>query len=394
MSAKVVALLCGVLTLVLFFVTGDYDQADASLQSFYSQILSANFSVARWNIERAIGLWPTNARYLTWQGYLASQKLPPHCYYGHDSILDAEEKAAALAAITDYRLAIELNSRDAVAHHNLAWLLHLSRNDSDAAKEWHEATLIDPGNAVFHLSYGMFLAEIRDVQTGTKEIEEAVQLSPSILDSPFFAQYRLRNRVAADTIVDQCVARLRNRLTQVSDPILEARLGKLYQYLGQWPRSIQLLEDAAIRLPNLALVWFNLGEAYTVRGDTQKAMECYKKAKLINDSLAGPYLRIGQTYMKGGQKALAAQNLNQAIERWERVSPITASHNNRLYNGPKQRIDDLLPTTLLWYVSSCESSEAYRALTEIASQNQRSLYGNRVSTCEQIPAPHSWPFRN
>lgn len=52
-----------------------------------------------------------------------------------------------------------------------------------------------------------------------------------------------------------------------------------------------------------------------------------------------------------------------ASKKWAHVNPVTAAaHNNRLYGGSPQIIDDLPPTTLVWYVSPCEASAAYRAL--------------------------------
>jgi hypothetical protein len=69
------------------------------------------------------------------------------------------------------------------------------------------------------------------------------------------------------------------------------------------------------------------------------------------------------------------------------VNPVTAAHNNRLYGGPQQTIDDLLPTTLVWYASPCEASAAYTALAERMPDNK--LYASRSRTCESLPAPHA-----
>jgi tetratricopeptide (TPR) repeat protein len=306
--------------------------------------------------------------------------------------MNAGDKQAASEAAADYRHALELNSRDAVAHHNLAWLEHLFGDDGAAARDWREATLIDPGNAVFHLSYGMFLEESGNAQTGRDQIETAIELSPSILDSPFFTRYRNLNHEASDSIVAHCVTKLENMLGRARDPILEARLGRLYQYSHEWARSTALLQDAAKQLPNLALVWFNLGEAYAVQGDATQAMDCYRKANMVNGSLAATYLRMGELYLRSGQKELAIHNLRLAAEKWGHVNPITASHNNRLYNGPRQQIDDLLPTTLVWYTTPCEASAAHRGLSQLFPGITE--YARRSNTCEEIPAPHLGPREN
>jgi tetratricopeptide (TPR) repeat protein len=389
MRVKPIGLLFAASVLIINFIIGDYDRADSSLRSFYSQVLSANFQGARKSIDEAIKLWPGNSRYYTWRAYSISQKLPAQCSRGTQSgvALSNENREAVSEAVADYRRALELNSRDAVAHHNLAWLEHLLGDDTTARWDWHEATAIDPDNSVFRLSFGMFLEENGDVQGAAEQYEIAIELSPSILDSQFFVQYRGRSPKAADSVVAHSIAKFESRLEQSNDPILEARLGKLYEF-HNLTRSAQLLQDSAQQLPNLPLVWFNLGEIREMQGDPASAADFYAKASAIDSSLAGPFLGMGEIYFKNGQKSVSAYNMREAIKKWERINPITAAHNNRLYPGPPQRIDDLLPTTLLWYISPCEASRAYKTLANLSALNDRSRYLEGANTCEQIPAPH------
>jgi tetratricopeptide (TPR) repeat protein len=345
-------------------------------------MLSANFAGAGQSIHEAIRLWPGNTRYYTWRAYCTSQKLPSQCHQP----LSPQDRESAREAIADYRRALELNNRDAVAHHDLAWLEHLLNEDAAADKEWREAIAIDPANAVFHLSYGMFLEETGATQAALEQFESAIEISRSILDSPFFTRLRARSPGDADGIIAHCIAKIEGRLRQEDDPILEARLGKLYQYSGDWARSAQQLQGAARKLPNLPLVWFNLGVVREGQGNTTEAMDCYEKARVIDGSLAGPYLHMGEICLRGGQKKLAADYLRSAAQRWEREKPITAAHNNRLYTGSPQRIDDLLPTTLEWYVTPCEASRAWSALAGLFPAN--ASYSSKSRTCEELPSPH------
>ena len=386
---KSIALVLAALVVVLSLVVGDYDRADSNLRAFYSQMLAADFASARKSIDEAIRLWPGNARYYTWSAYCASQQLLPQCprcFRAMGSAVTKADQQTARRAVEDYQHALQLNDRDAVAYHNLAWLEHLLGEDTAAEKDWRQATQIDPDNAVFHLSYGMFLEETGNAQEGREEFQAALELSPSIVDSPFFVRYAEHSPNAADAIVAHCIAKIESRLGRGRDPISEARLGKLYQYSQNWARSVELLQDAASQLPNLALVWFNLGEAYAHQGDTMQAMDCYRKASVVDASLARPYLRVGEICLQKQQKELAVQNLSLAARRWEHANPITASHNNRLYNGPRQQIDDLLPTTLVWYTSPCEASAAYRDLAQLFPGNPEFI--RRSRTCEELPSPH------
>ena len=99
------------------------------------------------------------------------------------------------SAAADYRRALELNSRDAVAHHNLAWLDHLMGDDREARREWEQAAAIDPGAAIYSLSLGFFLEETGDRGGAARQYVAAIELTPAILDSPFFTRYRDRFRV-------------------------------------------------------------------------------------------------------------------------------------------------------------------------------------------------------
>jgi Tfp pilus assembly protein PilF len=390
MKMKPIALALAAVVLALSLVVDDYNRADSNLKTFYGQMLAADFTGARKSIDEAIRLWPENARYYAWSAYCASQKLPPQCprcFHGMDSAMSGADQQSARRAIEEYRHALQLNSRDAVAYHNLAWLEHLLGEDSAAEKDWREATEIDPDNAVFHLSYGMFLEESGKVQAGKEQFEAAIEISPSIVDSPFFIRYQQRHPESASSIVADCIDKIESRLRHGRDPILEARLGKLYQYSQNWARSMDLLQDAAIQLPNLALVWFNLGEAYAQKGNNTQAMDCYRKASFIDGSLARPYLRMGEIYLRNGQSDLAAQSFRLAVAKWEHVNPITASHNNRLYNGPRQQIDDLLPTTLVWYSTPCEASRAWMGLSQLYPANRD--YGQGTHACEDLPSPHA-----
>ena len=56
-----------------------YAQANDKLKDFYTEIAGANFTSAKDSIDEAIRLWPWNARYYGWRGYLESQQLPSQC---------------------------------------------------------------------------------------------------------------------------------------------------------------------------------------------------------------------------------------------------------------------------------------------------------------------------
>jgi tetratricopeptide (TPR) repeat protein len=370
---------------VVSFVFGDYDRAESNLRKFYAQVETADFRAASKTIDEAIRLWPSNARYYTWRGYAASQELPSQCPV-HGAPLDGKMLEQVRQAATDYRQALKLNSRDAVAHHNLGWLDHLMGRDQEAHHEWEEAVAMDPATAIYHLSLGFFLEETGDSDGAQRKYIAAIELTPAILDSPFFARYRSQFPGRAAAVAQEATADAEARLKAGDDPILKARLGKFYLYRHDLQRAGELLASSAHDLPNLPLVWFNLGEVCRLQGKREDAWAHYGKAKYLDSSLSGPPLRIAEMYREAEQRNPAIENSRAAARLWSHVNPVTAAHNNRLYGGPPQTIDDLLPTTLVWFVSPCEASAAYTALAELMPENK--LYASRSRTCESLPAPH------
>jgi len=390
MTMRPIAIGLAAIVLALQWPFLQHERADAKLANFYSQMAAARFGEARESIDEAIRLWPSNARYYSWRAYCESQQLPSQCprrRQNGSAALSEEDHQSASEAAGDYRRSLLLSNRDAVAHHNLAWLEHLLDDNVTADKDWAEAVQLDPNNPVFHLSYGMFQEEIGNADAAKQQYEAAIELSPSILDSQFFIRYRARSAATAESFVADCVSKTESKLRDGRDPVLEARLGKLYLYSGDLQRAEALLKDAAVQLPNLSLLWFNLGEVYAGQGDSSQAALCYRKVMTLNPSLPQPYLRAGESNLQSGDRNAALQNLNLAVQRWQHMSPITAAHNSRLYGGPRQTIDDLLPTTLVWFTSPCVASEAWRGFSELFPQ--KSEYAKRARTCEQLPAPHS-----
>jgi tetratricopeptide (TPR) repeat protein len=376
-----VAVVLALAAAAMLLVFSDYDRAESDLRTFYGQIAAADFVRARQSIDEAIRLWPSNARYHAWRAYCISQDLPSQC-----RAADARARELAEQAAADYRRALQLNGRDAVAHHNLGWLDHLLGQDREARQEWERAAELDPDTAIYHLSLGMFLDEAGDTETANRQYVAALELSPAILDSPFFSRYRARSAERAEAMLKDAMARTEARLGNGNDPILKARLGKFYLYRGDLQRAAAILESSARELPNLPMVWFNLGEAWRLKGNRDTAWSCYQKAHFLDGGLAGPMLRIGEMYNDAGQRTQAAGDLRLAEQKWAQINPVTAAHNNRLYGGIPQSIDDLLPTTLVWYTSPCEASEAYRALSALFPDNK--MYAARRRTCEDLPDPH------
>ncbi len=62
-------------------------------------------------------------------------------------------------------------------------------------------------------------------------------------------------------------------------PQFKDTLGWITYLQGDYPAAITFLEDAAAKLPNLALVQYHLGMSYLAAGQSDKASERFNKAR-------------------------------------------------------------------------------------------------------------------
>jgi tetratricopeptide (TPR) repeat protein len=386
------ALASMVLLLPARWMEDRYDRADARLEAFYADMRRADLPAARIDIGEAIHLWDWNSRYYAWRGSVVAQTLPAHCSHTTSSrqSLTAKEMTVAQSAIRDYSRALSLNHRAAVAHQNLAWLQHLTADDQAAREHWQAAIRDDPGDAVMHVSYALFLEESGGHAEAQNEVETALELSPSLVDSTFLRDFRSRPADQADALVRLSISRMQTRNDRQADPILEAKLGKLYLFLGDAQHAVTLLRHAVEALPDLPLAWLNLGNAYAILGNTEAATDCYRRSNLLDSLHPGPYFGMARINLVTGHEQAAARYLHRAVLQAQLIPPITAAHQNQLYIGPYQRIDDLLPPVLAQYISPCWNAETALALGEVPFPDEA---GSRagVGDCRQIHSPHSLP---
>jgi tetratricopeptide (TPR) repeat protein len=77
-----------------------------------------------------------------------------------------------------------------------------------------------------------------------------------------------------------------------------------------WQSTIRLLEDVALKSPNLPRSHNNLGIAYQNEGLTDKAIERYQMAIKLNPNMKQPHMNLGLAYKSQGE-------LNKAIEQYK-----------------------------------------------------------------------------
>ena len=105
--------------------------------------------------------------------------------------------------------------------------------------------------------------------------------------------------------------------------------------IAQWKEIVR--QD-----PNLAEIYYNLGNAYMYQGNTDSAIEAFKHALSIDPTLPEAYNKLGIICYKQGDKELAFACWKQALK----IQPDfeEARHNiGLLQNNPQLDADDEIP---------------------------------------------------
>jgi TolB-like protein/DNA-binding winged helix-turn-helix (wHTH) protein/Tfp pilus assembly protein PilF len=180
-------------------------------------------------------------------------------------------KAAALKAL-------QLDGGLAEAHNSLAYVLFWNDWDWNAAEtEFKRALDLNPGYAMAHQWYSMFLALMGREQEAIAESQKALALDP--------------------------VSRIINMET-----------GLPYFFLHRFDEAIPRFQRALELDPNFSLARCDLAWAYLGKGDTQDAIMELEKAVQSNKS-AAILSTLGSAYADAGRRADAEEIVQQLRER-------------------------------------------------------------------------------
>lgn len=87
---------------------------------------------------------------------------------------------------------------------------------------------------------------------------------------------------------------------------------------GNLPEGIQLLENAVTEFPEMAEGYVNLGRAYMLNRQPDRAAKCFEYALILDPRLVGAHFQLGEALEYSGQR-------QQAIEQYERALMIDPS---------------------------------------------------------------------
>ena len=87
---------------------------------------------------------------------------------------------------------------------------------------------------------------------------------------------------------------------------------------GNLPAGIQLLQNAIAEFPEMAEGYVNLGRAYMLNRQPDRAAKCFQNALILDPRLLGVHFQLGEAFEHSGER-------QQAIEQYQRALTINPS---------------------------------------------------------------------
>lgn len=318
-------------------------------RAFIVQLDLGRYSEARVEIERAVRLSPGNAYYASNFGLLeerVASSFDSESPAAYEHPVGEQSRQHVEAAILWYEKALALNPNDGSFQHNLGWLLRMLNQHEPALERFRSALALEPNSAIYRISLGMALERAGIVRDALSEYSAAIRLSPGVVDSRFFSDLKRRLPSEAEEAVLVAIKEL--EAGAVRDPVLKARLGKLYLYRGN-VEALETLRQVTVELPNLPRPWLHLGILQERQQEYEEAKRSFDRAVFLGgDYLA--FLQLGRLYDRADRTADAIRNYQSAISSWQWKSPESTRNIQRVYLTTNIVPDNVVPTGFLSYV--------------------------------------------
>lgn len=319
-------------------------KAEENLRAFTYDLRSDQFAEAQHRIAAALSISPNNAHYLTNAGLLHERMLLRGFDFEsfRNRELTAAETEHVKTAIDFCQRALALNPYDAHVAHNLGWLSWFLKQPKEAFAYLQRATEIDEGLPLYHLSLGILHEYNGQLDAAYQQYGRAIRISPTVADSPFFADFKRRSPAQAEKIISDALIEFQEQVRRGADPTVKAKLGKLA--MDRQPElAMQMLQEATAELSNLSRPWISLGTLYKQQGREDRAELSYKKSIFVDGGETAVWLNLGRLYDDQQKTQAAITHYRRAVQRWIDQTSVHASRVRRIYLSRYTVRDDVIP---------------------------------------------------
>jgi tetratricopeptide (TPR) repeat protein len=247
-----------------------------------------------------------------------------------------------------YEKARQLNPKDDCFEHNLAWLEFMKGNTARAMEHIAKAQANDGRNAINYISAGLFLESGHgNYERVAREYAHALWLEPSIMDSELFGKLSERDPGMMRQALEIALHHLEGLQKEDRNPIIAARLGKLYLHNGDMEHSRDNLHFAAECLPNLSRPWLSLSRIEYQTGNLARADEYLARARILDPNDPNYQWEACLQRVEQSQDRVAEAICNRAASSANNIWSGHSAKAGRVYKVKQSIADDIIPKGLL-----------------------------------------------
>jgi len=247
--------------------------------------------------------------------------------------------------------------------HNTGWIYFALNDKQNAGIYFEKAIDVNPFVGRYHVSYGLYNLYYSNINKATKNIGDALQYSPDILESILFSEFMKKYPENARKSQELAIQYLKERIKSGNNPILKARLARLL--LGEDPtESNKLYMEVTSALPNLSRPWVYLAQLNVSEGNTEEARSYYKKARFLGRNDYYAKYNLAMFYKNQNNDNEAAGLFKSALISFRETRNYSYSKYTSI---PKMKAfpASYLNTDLLYYIKpKIDASEVFYFLAE------------------------------
>lgn len=174
-------------------------------------------------------------------------------------------------------------------------ILTAVRGDTDKAIEILYPFVIDGSATGETLCIVGLFEESKGINSIAQELySKGIVLKPTIIGSNFWRELSQRNPLILEQTIVAVLQELEEVYEITKDPIIAAKLGKVYLEVNELGKAKKMLELALDKLPTLGRPWYYLGVIEEKKENVIKAREFFNKSFSLDSSDMLPLIKLSQ----------------------------------------------------------------------------------------------------
>ena len=206
--------------------------------------------------------------------------------------------------------ALDVTSRNAIAHNNLGVALRESKKLDEAYAHFLKALQIDPELAITYNYMGIALAAKGETDTAIRCYEEAIRLDPEFSE----AYNNLGILLFQKKKLKEAIIHFQTALKKMPDNAeMQHNLSVILQHRQKIDTAIKKIEDDLGEVPDNPIGYIHLGKMYVEKGENDKAILNFQKALALQPEFRPALQALADVYKSRNDYSNAIYFLKELI---------------------------------------------------------------------------------